>query len=143
MTNRITSKRQAANTSFSSINAALIIGLLGYFGTINPSQPDNSFGYVIPMFITAWGALILNYLWYIIILSYRSQEAVKFKIIHEIEKHLPLRLHDVEWRVAIKRKDPKLYVPFGAIEAIIPLIFVVAFFLSYAWGVVSIFKHTG
>lgn len=135
MADRISSRRQTANSFFLSINTALI-GLLGYFSTNNPPQPDNSFNWMI-----AAAGITLSCLWYKMIQSYRNLNTAKFKIIHEIEKLLPLSPYDAEWEVAGRGESPKLYLPFTHVEKTIPWVFItlysVIFFCSFPWRIIA------
>ena len=47
----------------------------------------------------------------------------KFKVVHEIEKELPLSPYDAEWEALGRGNDPKLYLPFTRIEIWVPGIF--------------------
>ena len=71
----------------------------------------------------AVAGLTLCYFWYRIIRSYRDLNSAKFKVIHEIEKRLPLRPYDAEWDAVGRGKDSKLYLPFTRVEIAIPCVF--------------------
>ena len=48
---------------------------------------------------------------------------VKFKVIHQIEQHLPLALYDYEWEILGKGEDKNIYYPFSHVELCIPWVF--------------------
>ena len=68
---------------------------------------------------------VLCYLWYRIIRSYRDLNSAKFKIVHEIERYLPLRPYDAEWEYVDRGKNPKLYLLFTRVEGVVPWLFMV------------------
>ena len=117
MADRISSRRQSANSYFLTINTALI-GLVSYLGFNAKSPGVEAF---LPMGLA--GAAI-SYLWYRIIRSYRDLNSAKFKVFHEIEKQLPLRPYDAEWDAAGRGDNPKLYLPFTHIEIAVPWVFI-------------------
>lgn len=114
MADRISSRRQSANSYFLSINTALL-GFIGYFGTREPTTY---------LWLVAAAGVALSYLWYRLIRSYRDLNSAKFLVIHEIEKRLPLSPYEAEWEAMGRGSDPKLYKPFTHIEAGVPWVFV-------------------
>lgn len=136
MTDRISSRRQAANTFFLSLNTALV-ALTGYA----KSSIDTSFFYYL---LTSFSGVILCYVWYRLVLSYKNLNSAKFKVIHVIEDKLPLKLYKAEWDAVGQGKDKKLYHPFTNLEMCIPWIFagiylmVIVYFMpwTYIFGVV-------
>ena len=65
----------------------------------------------------------VSWLWYQIIKSHRDLNAVKFKIIHQIEQHLPVALYINEWQLAGEGRG-KAYSAVTRMEQWIPLVFV-------------------
>ena len=127
MADRISSRRQTANSYFLSINTALL-GFAGYVGTRDTTPY---------LWLVAAAGIALSYLWYRLIRSYRDLNTAKFKVVHEIEKRLPLSPYDAEWEAMGRGNNPKLYKPFTHIETGVPWAFVVlhAFVLihSFPW----------
>ncbi len=117
LTDRISARRQGANSFFLTINTALV-GLVSYasFNT-PPGAGIDSY-----LLIGATG-IFLCLLWYRMIKSYRQLNSARFAVVHEIEKHLPLRPYDAEWTAVGHGKDPTLYRPFTQIEIAIPWLF--------------------
>lgn len=113
MTDRISNRRQSANSFFLSINSALI-GFIGYISV----REDLKFNWII-----ALAGIILCYTWYRIVRSYKDLNSGKFRVIHEIEKELPISPYDAEWKTLGEGKDSKLYLPFTNIELKIPIVF--------------------
>ena len=89
------------------------------------------YGLQLPILNEGYGVLVVPVtgvfvalLWYKSIKSYHDLNRVKFKIIHELEQHLPARLFTHEWRIA-RKGDDKRYTKITDIERWIPLMFVV------------------
>lgn len=117
MADRVSSRRHSANSFFLTINTALV-ALLGY-NRLSISAATNLERHL----LVALSGMALCFLWYRIIRSYRDLNSAKFKVIHEIENHLPLRPYDAEWTAVGRGKDPKLYLPVTRIEMLIPWAF--------------------
>lgn len=64
------------------------------------------------------------FLWSRLIRSYKDLNSAKFKVIHVIEKRLPLSPYDAEWIAMGEGKNPDLYKPVTHIEIAVPWIFV-------------------
>lgn len=117
MADRISARRQTASSFFLSVNTA-IVGVVGYLNFGATTKPEDSFFWMV-----AIAGIALSYLWYRIIRSYRDLNSAKFKVVHEIEKKLPLSPYDAEWEAIGRGKRPDLYLPFTHIEIGIPWIF--------------------
>ena len=121
MADRISQRRQLANSFFLAVNTALI-ALMGVAG---PAKLDS--------IETAWFAIvgiagvILSFSWYRLIRSYRDLNAAKFRVILAIESHLPIRPYEAEWADVGEGDKPSRYLPFTWIEAKIPWVFAVLF----------------
>lgn len=117
MADRISQRRQSANTFFLSINTALVT-LSGFL----VRNVDKS---CMVLWITLVGlaGLIISYSWYRLLRSYRGLNSGKFRVIHEIEKSLPIRPYDAEWMTIGKGRDKNLYLPFTYIETKVPWVF--------------------
>jgi hypothetical protein len=130
MADRISARRQSANSYFLTINTGLV-GLIGYVTTKDTSNY---------LWLMAGAGIALSYLWYRLIRSYRDLNSGKFKVIHFIEKRLPLSPYDAEREAIGRGEDPKLYKPFTHIEAGVPWVFVllhaIVFFRMFPWATV-------
>ena len=122
MADRISSRRQTANSFFLSINTA-VIAYTSYFHTGLPKDEKDSFYWIVSL-----AGIILSYMWYRLIRSYKNLNSGKFKVIHSIEENLPLSPYDAEWEALGKGKDSKLYRPFTNIEMFVPWIFLILHF---------------
>lgn len=112
-------RRNMANTFFLTINTALIT-ILGYFKV----QHTTSFE-IGSHVIIALAGITISYMWYRLIRSYKDLNTAKFKVIHEIEKQLPIRPYDTEWEAVGRGADSKRYLPFTHIELYIPFVFLI------------------
>ncbi len=117
MADKISARRQSANSFFLSMNTA-IIAIIGYvqLGTKVGEKAD------LYWFVSLAG-IILCYSWFQLIRSYKDLNTGKFKVIHYIEERLPLSPYDAEWQALGNGGNPKLYHPFTKIEMKIPWIF--------------------
>ena len=114
---KISEQRQKANEYFLAVNTGLV-AVLGFIAT----KTDANLVAVL-LVPASIAAIVMCYLWYRIVLSYDGLNTGKYKVIHMIEKRLPLALYDTEWEVlGGERKD--LYWPFSHIERRVPWIFV-------------------
>jgi hypothetical protein len=117
MADRISARRQNANTFALSVNTALI-ALVGYVQTQDSTVLKEGFFWSV-----AVAGLILNFVWYRMVRSYRDLNTAKFLVIHEIETRLVISPYDAEWEAVGRGKNRKLYLPFTHIEIWIPWIF--------------------
>ncbi len=68
--------------------------------------------------------ILVSLLWCLIIKSHADLNRVKFKVIHELEQHLPAAMYKYEWRLAEYGRG-KSYRAVTAIEKWIPILFAV------------------
>jgi hypothetical protein len=120
MADRISERREKANSFFLAVNTALI-ALLAKDAFAGPAAAAPSWlELLVPI-----AAGVLCYLWYRIIRSYRDLNSAKFKVVHAIERQLPLRPYDAEWESVERGKNPRLYLPFTHVEKVVPWLFMV------------------
>jgi hypothetical protein len=128
MADRVSSRRLTANSYFLSINSA-ILAFVGYIAT----KEDTSY-----LWLVAVAGIVLSLLWFLIITSYRDLNTAKFRIIHLIEKRLPLSLYDAEWSAMGRGVRPELYRPVSHIERAVPWVFVAlhsyVFLRTFPWN---------
>lgn len=110
-------RRQHTNNYFITINTALI-SLIGLSFQIKIFENVSW----IKSLLAGVGIIICIVFWFLI-KSYKQLNAGKFKVIHEIEKNLPLALYKYEWEVLGEGKDKNLYYPFSHVESLIPWVF--------------------
>lgn len=117
MADRISARRQSANSFFLSVNTA-IIALVGY--TSFGNQTDDSYYWLVSL-----AGMALCFMWYRLIRSYKDLNTAKFAVIHQMEAELPVSPYDSEWDKLERGNNSKVYLPFTHIELYIPWVFFV------------------
>ena len=111
------SRRIATSHYLLAVNAALVV----LFGGMLSADLNG---------LSSWTMLIpgvgiaVSLLWRSLIGSYSDLNAIKFRVIHELEEHLPAALYQYEWEL-IKKGEETAYKPVTALERLIPILFVV------------------
>jgi hypothetical protein len=117
MADKISDRREKANSFFLAVNAALIAYLAkDAFGGVG--ETPRAFAFLAPV-----AAMVLCYLWYRIVRAYKDLNSAKFKVVHAMERQLPFRPFDAEWEGVGRGRNPTLYLPFTHIEQRVPWIF--------------------
>lgn len=111
MADRISSRRQTANSFFLTINTA-IATLVSY------ANLDDNYCWIISI-----AGVTLCCVWHRMICSYKNLNSGKFKVIHEIESKLLIAPYTAEWKTIGEGKNNKLYKPFSKVEVWVPFIF--------------------
>jgi hypothetical protein len=125
MADKISDRRQAANSYFLAVNSALL-AFLGY------AIPKGSTEY---LWLVGLAGMTLSYLWYRIVRSYRDLNSAKFLVIQQIETRLPLQSFQAEWVAVGEGKNPSLYKPVTHVEMGVPWVF----FVLHAFVVLKTF----
>lgn len=120
MTDNISDRRSQANTYFLTINTG-IVSAAGIMASIRETFHPLL---LIPLAIAG---VLLCWTWSRLIRSYRDLNTAKFKVIHEMEKELPMRPFDAEWESVERGENPKLYKPFTHVEKFVPGIFIMIY----------------
>lgn len=133
MADRISERREKANSFFLAVNTALV-ALLAKDAFSSAAVAHRTLEVLVPL-----AAMVLCYLWHRIVRSYRDLNSAKFKVVHEIENQLPLRPYDAEWESVERGKNPALYLPFTHVESLVPWLFMtmhaVIALSSIPWGI--------
>lgn len=120
--NQISARRLAANSFFLTINTALA-ALLGYMTS------KENMGLTLALLGVPIAGMVLCYVWFRQIRSYRDLNAAKFKVIHVMEERFPFKMFDAEWEALGRGENPKQHKSFSDTEKIVPWVF---FFLHAA-----------
>jgi hypothetical protein len=126
--NSIGDRRQKSNEFFLGLNTA-IIGILGYLETKNIAAESSAIILAAPFIGVA-----ICFCWYQFIISYKKLNRAKFKVIHSIEKNLPLSLFETEWELLGRGQDPKKYRKLSSNEKNIPIIFIILYILIFIFS---------
>jgi hypothetical protein len=122
MADRISARRMLANSFFVGIHTALITAftVLIKEKVLMPTLPD-----LAPFF----AVILLCYVWWRVVHSYRQLNSGKFKVVHALEQLLPVAPYDAEWEALGGGKDRNLYLPLSHIENWVPISFGVLYVL--------------
>lgn len=120
---KVSERRATAQTFFLTANTLLATayGLVASKGTpAAVPRPDMAWPWLVPL-----AGLMLALSWFVLIGAYGALNSGKFKVIHELEQHLPAAMFDREWQILLQKKGRYTLTQ---VERIIPLIF--AFFFA-------------
>lgn len=127
----VSARRIASSRYLLTVNAALI-ALYGF-------QSANA-GQIFLMVLVAIAGIVVSLLSYNIIKSHSDLNAVKFKVIDELEQQLPATPYGYEWQLA-EEGEGKVYRSVSQIELWIPIVFLVLHIT--APFLVAMLKFTG
>ncbi|MEO1987641.1 MAG: hypothetical protein ABGX47_13510 [Martelella sp.] len=114
MADRVSQRRQSANSFYLTVNTA-IIG-----GTAYLSQ--STFGQLSKWAVSCAGIAICI-LWIRAVVSYKSLNAAKFEVITALEERLPVSPYRDEWTILDVDGDGKRHKPFHKTEVLVPIVF--------------------
>ncbi len=130
MVDRLYARRLSSNKFFLSINTAMI-ALLGYKSALT----TNNVPFILVIVIAG---LTLSVAWFFYIRSNRILRENAFRVIHEIEAHLPIRSYYAENEINNSSK----YIGFTQIEKFIPWVFFAIFTFIAISNLITIIKAT-
>ena len=110
----VSARRVASSRYLLTLNVALV----ALYGLQSANFGQTYWTLLVPVL-----GIPVSLLWHQIIKSHRDLNAVKFRIIHEMERHLPTALFHYEWQLAGEGKG-RSYNPVTYIERWIPIAFV-------------------
>ena len=88
---KISERRVSANNYLLTVNAFLVT----LYGVLPGIETARYWKILVPV-----AGLLVAFTWHRIITSYRDLNTVKFKVIHELEQHMPAELYAYEWKKA-------------------------------------------
>ncbi len=126
MADRVSARRSSANSFFFSLQAGIAVALGAFAmntGPVDEPEPDR-----FVLTLAALAGIVIALSWWLLLRSYRDLNAAKFAVINKLERdHLDLRLFNDEWdelkKDPVKRWRPR-YAEQGAVERVVPLLFV-------------------
>jgi len=125
MADRVSARRALANTFFLTAHTALITAftVLLKEGILVRSAIG---------FAPFIAVVLLCYVWWRLVASYRQLNSGKFKVVHALENLLPAAPYAAEWAALGEGKDEKLYRPLTHIENWVPVGFALLYGLLAA-----------
>src|SRR5450755_3976692 len=113
---KVSEKRISASNYLLTVSSSL----LTLFGVI-ATQTSGTWLIIIP-----FAGLLVSFAWFSMVASYKDLNTAKFKVIHELEQHLPAALFAYEWHYCDQGKG-KSYTPTTHVERWIPGIFALVY----------------
>lgn len=124
MADRISTRRVQTNRFYIS----LLSGLLALLSIVVGRNIFSDFQTIAFMAVAILG-LVLCALWNVNIRSYRQLNSGKFKVIHEMEQHLPFPCYDKEWEILGEGTEGKTYLQLTRVEQYVPFVLAVPYLL--------------
>lgn len=121
MADRVSQRRQSANAFYLSINS----GLVGGFAYLAQGDLPKMSAAAI-----AVAGVAICFLWVRSVLSYRTLNEAKFKVIQGLETNLPVAPFTDEWKLLDVDGDGRRHIPFFAVEVKVPWVFALVHFLQ-------------
>lgn len=101
LADRISQRRDSANTFFLTFHTAVIAALAGFSPEIEPTIART-------FFIVSVGVCAA---WWLLLRSYRTLNRAKFQVIGLLEERLPARpIYQAEWVALGEGKDPRKHI---------------------------------
>jgi len=140
MADRISARRVQMNSFYISLISGLL-ALFSIFGNkkIFSNFQDGRLQNIVVLLIGLVG-ITLCFVWYSNIRSYRQINSVKFKVIHEIEKHMPFPAYEREWEILKKDKEYKRYIEQTVVEKYIPFILAIPYLIIIIYSLVAFIR---
>src|SRR5262245_55924646 len=111
MADRVSQRRQSANSFYLSVNTALVSGSAYLAATaISPE-----------LGVLGVAGVTICVLWIRNIVSYKTLNAAKFEVIHELERQLPVQPFTREWELLDPDGTGARHKPFHKTEVLVPV----------------------
>lgn len=121
MANQISERRVSTHNYFLTVNSGLVT-LYGLASALS-SDTSRNWRYLVPA-----AGILVCVSWLVLIRSYRELNSAKFRVIHEIEQHLPVAGYAREWSL-LDRGQGRRYMPLTHVEPYIPWVFLALYVL--------------
>lgn len=116
---KISERRVSANNYLLTVNAFLVT----LHGLVAASRYHSYWTILVPI-----AGFFVSLTWHRVITSHHDMNTVKFKVIHELEQHMPAALYKYEWQQAHEGPG-KAYHSLSHLERWIPIIFMILYVL--------------
>lgn len=125
MMDKVSERRIKNNTFYISLISSLIAFMSLVSVKIEKFFIDNK----ILLLLIAILGLLLCYIWYSNINSYKQLNSLKFQVIHEMEKQLPYPCYFREWEILKQGNELQKYNRLNNIEKSVPLLLSIPYFI--------------
>jgi hypothetical protein len=122
MADRVSQRRQSANSFYLSINTAF----LSAFYILKPDELD-----VLSATIVAACGVSLCLLWLRNMLSYKDLNSGKFTVICRLEEHIGCAPYTAEWKHLRRGTEKSKHRPFNETERAVPIVFLIVFLFIF------------
>ncbi|MDF2691476.1 MAG: hypothetical protein K0S29_1331 [Gammaproteobacteria bacterium] len=126
MTDRISARRNLANTYFLTMHA-IVLSVLGI--TLSHQQAVHRVGFLL---FPLLGLLVLCYGWWRLVQYFRRVTSARNKVIIELEKRMPSSPSMQAERKAMGKDNP--YKPLKSMEVALPIIFALIYIFSFIYA---------
>jgi hypothetical protein len=133
MADRVSSRRVQIASFYTSILSALL-ALLSITSNKDIFQGSQSF---VLLTVSILG-LCLCLAWAANINSYKQLNSLKFKVIHEMEYHLPFPCYDREWQILKEDRKRRSYFRLTAVEKYSPIILAVPYLCLFLYSITKV-----
>ncbi len=121
MADRVSQRRQSANSFYLTVNTA-IIGATAYVA--REAEEANTWA-------ISLAGIAICILWIRAVLSYKSLNSAKFAVITKLEQQLPVSAYSDEWQF-LTGVDGSRHTPFHKIEVLVPFVFIFVHLVQFA-----------
>ena len=118
MADKISERRNNVNTFFVALHTVLL-GIVGVNGF-----SVQKYWYIIVIL-----GVMMSYVWYYLLQSYKLLNAGKYEVIHEMEQFLPFNMYSYEWEKLRYGEDRAKYWPISHLEKKIPVVFGIVYII--------------
>jgi hypothetical protein len=116
MADRVSARRMLANAFFVSVHTALITA---FTVLLKEKVLLPTLAGLMPFL----AVILMCFVWWRVLQSYRQLNSGKFKVIHALEQMLPVAPYGAEWNALGDGRNRKLYLPLTHIENWVPVCF--------------------
>lgn len=124
MADRVSTRRAQTNRFYISF----LSGMLALLSIVIGREIFSDFRAIVFMAVAVLG-IVLCGLWYVNIRSYIQLNSGKFKVIHEMEQHLPYPCYEKEWVILGRGRESKKYLQLTRVEQYVPIILTIPYIL--------------
>ncbi len=133
MADRIGQRRDHSNRFYAGL-VSTIVALLVVMGRLGVSGSS----WDIALLVAGLLGASLSAIWYINLGSYRALNSAKYRVINEMESHLPYAGCTKEWAYLRPAEGPAKYLQLTRIERFVPLLILTLFVGIVAYSIYSL-----